>query len=80
MLEAIADEVWIADGPSVSLAGPDGSTPREWRATFLDRRAARAAIRRALDWNPARMVIAHGAWARDNAAQVLRSSLSWLKP
>lgn len=62
------------------LAGPDGSTPREWRATFLDRTAARDAIRRAIAWDPARMVIAHGAWAREDGAEALRSSLSWLKP
>jgi hypothetical protein len=62
------------------LAGPDGSTPREWRATFVHREAARAAIRHALAWNPERMVIAHGAWARDNGVEALRSSLSWLEP
>jgi hypothetical protein len=60
------------------LVGPDGSTPREWRATFLDRDAARAAVRRAAEWQPVRMVIAHGEWAREHGAQELQSALSWL--
>ena len=67
---------WVmkADG----LVGPDGSTPREWRLTFLDRSKARAAIRRAVDWNPENLVIAHGACSFGNGAEVLRDSLSWL--
>lgn len=60
------------------LVGPDGSTPREWRATFLRRDAARAAVRRAIAWDPERMVIAHGEWVPHDGAQALRRSLSWL--
>lgn len=60
------------------MTGPDGSTPREWRATFLKRDAARQAVRTALAWEPQRMVIAHGDWAREDGAEVLRSSLAWL--
>ena len=62
------------------LAGPDGSTPREWRATFLEREKARAAIRAAIAWDPVRMVIAHGAWVREGGAEALRHSLHWLDP
>jgi hypothetical protein len=60
------------------MVGPDGSTPREWRATFLHRDAARAAIQKAIAWDPERMVIAHGEWVREGGADALRSSLSWL--
>jgi hypothetical protein len=62
------------------LVGERGSTPREWRATFLRRSTARAAIRRALDWSPLHLIIAHGTLPRDDGAKVLRESLAWLRP
>ncbi len=67
---------WVmkADG----LAGPAGSTPREWRLTFVDRARARAAVRRAFAWEPDNLVIAHGTCAFGDGAEVLRGSLSWL--
>ncbi len=67
---------WIAKADD--LVGPDGSTPREWRLTFTDRAKARAALQRALAWSPERLVIAHGACAEMNGADVLRGSLDWL--
>ena len=62
------------------LVGPNGSTPREWRASFLNRRAARAALRQALEWEAEVLVIAHGVWVRRNGKEALRRSLAWLKP
>jgi hypothetical protein len=62
------------------LVGPNGSTPREWRATFWNRRAAREAVRRALDWNPEHVVIAHGSNIRTEGTPILRRSLTWLRP
>jgi hypothetical protein len=60
------------------LAGEHGSTPREWRASFLRRGPARAARARLLGWKPERLVIAHGACARHGAAQVLSRALAWI--
>ncbi|HTW88144.1 MAG TPA: DUF4336 domain-containing protein [Candidatus Binataceae bacterium] len=60
------------------LVGPDGSTPREWRLSFWNRRAARAALRKALAWNPQRLIIAHGEWVRENGCESLAHSLRWL--
>lgn len=37
------------------LVGPHGSTPREWRLSFLSRTAARAARRTVLAWKPERL-------------------------
>jgi hypothetical protein len=64
------------------LAGPGGSTPREWRATFLGsgRRRARRAVERALAWRPERLVIAHGTCPPGDATAILRDSLAWLGP
>ena len=63
-----------ADG----LVGEHGSTPREWRASFLHRGPARAARQKVLDWNPERLLIAHGACAQTGAADIVRQALDWI--
>lgn len=60
------------------LVGTDGSTPREWRATFVQRQAARQALAQALAWEPHHLVIAHGACALEDGTTVLRDNLSWI--
>ena len=62
------------------LVGAEGSTPREWRLSFINRDLARTAAETALGWQPERLVIAHGAWAPRNGADVLRHGLRWLVP
>ena len=61
------------------LVGERGSTPLEWRASFWNRRAARAALEEALAWNPEKLVIAHGMCAPENGRAVLASGLRWLR-
>ncbi len=60
------------------LVGEHGSTPREWRASFLRRGAARRALAQVLAWDPERLVIAHGACAREKATEILTRSLAWI--
>jgi hypothetical protein len=60
------------------LVGPNGSTPRDWRLSFWNRQAARAALRKALAWNPRRLIIAHGEWVRDDGRAALARSMRWL--
>ncbi|MBW2231355.1 MAG: DUF4336 domain-containing protein [Deltaproteobacteria bacterium] len=60
------------------LVGEHGSTPREWRASFLRRGAARRARAQVLAWDPERLVIAHGACAREKATEILARSLAWI--
>jgi hypothetical protein len=62
------------------LVGPEGSTPREWRASFLRRSAARIALQRALDWSPERLVIAHGDLPLESGRDALARGLRWLGP
>jgi hypothetical protein len=62
------------------LVGEGGSTPRDWRATWWNRRLARSALGRALAWDPKRLVIAHGEWVRDGGRQALAHGLRWLHP
>ncbi len=63
-----------ADG----LAGRDGSTPGEWRLTFVQRQRARECMERVLAWNPDQVVIAHGPSPLPDGARVLRESMGWL--
>lgn len=60
------------------LVGPEGSTPREWRLSFWDRTAARRARQHVLDWDPRRVIIAHGAWIREEGRAVLARALAWM--
>ncbi|HEY2532472.1 MAG TPA: DUF4336 domain-containing protein [Xanthobacteraceae bacterium] len=60
------------------LVGPHGSTPRDWRASFLRRGRARAARNKVLSWNAARLLIAHGECATGGAAEMITAALSWV--
>jgi len=60
------------------LVGDHGSTPREWRLSFLNRRPAREAREKVLAWNAERLLIAHGDCEMSNAAVVISSALAWI--
>lgn len=60
------------------MVGPNGSAPREWRLSFWNRAAARRAKRKVLEWNPQRVIIAHGEWVREDARAVLERALAWM--
>jgi len=61
-----------------SLVGDRGSTPREWRASFLRRRFARAAREKLLAWEPERLLIAHGKCAQSGATGIIADALRWI--
>jgi uncharacterized protein DUF4336 len=61
-----------------NLVGEHGSTPREWRASFLRRSKARAAREKVLGWKPERLLIAHGECAKTNASKIIEEALSWI--
>jgi len=60
------------------LVGEHGSTPRDWRASFLRRGPTRAARARVLAWKPEQLVIAHGACAKGHATPLLARALAWI--
>lgn len=60
------------------VVGPHGSTPREWRLSFLSRKAARAARQKVLEWKPERLLVAHGECATRGATEIVAASLSWI--
>lgn len=57
---------------------PNPGAPREWRASFIDRRRARAALGRILDWPIERVLIAHGKPATSNGKTFVRNAFTWL--
>ena len=60
------------------LVGAEGSTPREWRASFVRRGPAREARDKVLSWNPKRLLIAHGECADTRATEIIVRALSWM--
>jgi hypothetical protein len=60
------------------LVGPQGSTPRDWRLSFLSRNAAREARRTVLAWKPERLLIAHGECAASGASEIIAAALRWI--
>ena len=61
-----------------SLVGPDGSTPREWRASFLRRGGARGARKKVVDWGAERPLVAHGECAQADATAIISRALAWI--
>ena len=60
------------------LVGERGSTPREWRLSFVSRRDARKARDTVLKWNAERLLVAHGDNATTDATTVLADALRWI--
>jgi hypothetical protein len=60
------------------ILAPHPGAPREWRMSFTDRRAAKAAVARILAWPIGRVVIAHGELPQENAAAFVRNAFGWL--
>ncbi|TDG28456.1 DUF4336 domain-containing protein [Paracraurococcus ruber] len=64
---------------ALGAAGPRGGTPRHVRLVLARHRAHnRAAVRRLLALDPARVVFAHGAWFERDGAARLRQAFAWL--
>lgn len=61
-----------------SLVGENGSTPREWRASFIRRGKAWSAREKVLGWKPVKLLIAHGKCAQTDATKIIDSALSWM--
>jgi hypothetical protein len=60
------------------IVAPHAGTPCDWRASFLNRRAARAAVGRILAWPIERVLIAHGDIPTAEGTGFVRRALAWL--
>ena len=62
------------------LVGEDGSTPREWRLSFLfGKQKARESLSKINEWEAEKLIIAHGDCATEFASDIIKRSLSWVK-
>lgn len=58
---------------------PEGAMPRDMRLTFRKQKSQlRTAITQMLDWNPERVIIAHGRWYERDGAAELRRAFAWI--
>ena len=58
---------------------PHGQMPRDMRLTFArQRKALRAAVRQMIEWDPERVILAHGRWYTAQGAAELRRAFRWL--
>ena len=62
----------------VGVVGDAGSTPREWKMSFLRRRLARTARESVLNWEPERLLIAHGQCVQRGATEIVSRALAWI--
>jgi hypothetical protein len=60
------------------IVAPNPGTPSDWRSSFLNRRAARAALGQILAWPIQRVLIAHGDLPTGDGVALIRRALGWL--
>ena len=60
------------------IVAPNPGTPRDWRTSFIDRRAARAALDQVLAWPIERVLIAHGDLPTADGPAFVRQAFAWL--
>lgn len=60
------------------IVAPNPSTPRDWRVSFLNRRAARVSLDKILAWPIEQVVIAHGNLPPGDGTAFVRRAFSWL--
>lgn len=57
---------------------PDGRAPIDLRSTFRRHRGdVRQAVQRMLEWQPERVILAHGRWYPQNAVAELKRAFRW---
>jgi hypothetical protein len=61
------------------VADPNGSMPRDMRATFRgQKQQLKAAVETMIGWNPERVILAHGRWYATNGTAELKRAFRWL--
>jgi hypothetical protein len=62
---------------AAGVAGPDGGTSVDIRASFWDRQALRASLERLLAWEFDNLVLAHGPCVTGNAKPFVENAFAW---
>ncbi|MGF1725679.1 DUF4336 domain-containing protein [Photobacterium nomapromontoriensis] len=62
------------------ILSPNGKTPIDWRMSFMfHKREAREHYSQMVEWQPTRIIMAHGEIVNADALTFLRKSFGWLK-
>ena len=68
---------WLVS--AVGAACPHGGMPADMRLSFLSRRVELCtAIETMLEWNPERVLVAHGKWFDRDGAREFRRAFRWV--
>ena len=70
---------WLhrAIGSAMDMLAPHGTTPRNYRWTFLRRKQVRQDLQEILSWNARRVVVNHGPIVEEGAQAFLRNAFQW---
>jgi hypothetical protein len=60
------------------IVAPNPSTPKDWRASFINRGVARVSLDKILAWPIERVLIAHGNLPTGDGETVVRRAFTWL--
>jgi hypothetical protein len=75
-IETRAMRFWTWVG---GVRAPDGAMPRDMRLSFFKhRRELEAAVLKMMDWNPERIILAHGRWYEGNGRAELHRAFRWI--
>ena len=61
------------------MVGAEPSVPRKFRLAFVDREAARTALRRILEWPSSKVVMAHGVPVEREGRAFIGRAFRWLR-
>jgi len=61
------------------MSAPEPAVPRKFRLAFTNRRAARAALTKILNWPARTVLMAHGAAVTNDAQAFLKRAWKWLE-
>ena len=64
-------------GVANAMVAPNGTTPRNYRWTFLRRKEVREDLQEILSWNARRVVVNHGPIVEAGAQEFLRHAFKW---
>jgi hypothetical protein len=62
------------------MTGSEPAVPRKFRIAFINRKHARHALQRILDWPSEKVLMAHGEPVQQDAQTFLRRAFRWLGP
>ena len=60
------------------MVGREAQVPQKFRVAFVNRRAARAALKRILAWPADKVLMAHGTPIEQDGAAFIRRAFNWL--